>query len=201
MNARQEDRAIQLKGLDLVNKIGQESESIADGMTALVGVTDEGLRALAGALGGIETVTVKGRDGNPGPPGPPGEGIQGNPGPSGPPGPLGPQGDKGLNWRGRFDGRVAYRPDDAVEFGGSSYVAVDPIRGVSPPGGWSLLAQRGAQGSPGIGGGRGPAGPRGLPGTGSSGRWEVLMAPGLTNPPDPLVTPDGTDWVYVFVED
>ena len=33
----------------------------------------------------------------------------------------------------------------------------------------------------------------------TAGRWEALMAPGITNPPEPLITPDGTDWVYVFI--
>lgn len=31
---------------------------------------------------------------------------------------------------------------------------------------------------------------------GASGYREVLMASGITNPPDPLVNADGTDWLY-----
>lgn len=32
-----------------------------------------------------------------------------------------------------------------------------------------------------------------------AGRWEVIMAPGVTSPPDPVQTPDGDDWVYGWV--
>jgi hypothetical protein len=32
-----------------------------------------------------------------------------------------------------------------------------------------------------------------------AGRWEVLMTPGITSPPEPVWTPDGTDYVYVWV--
>lgn len=31
---------------------------------------------------------------------------------------------------------------------------------------------------------------------GSGGRWEVLMADGVTSPPEPLWNEDGTDWLY-----
>lgn len=34
---------------------------------------------------------------------------------------------------------------------------------------------------------------------GASGRWEVLMASGITDPPDPVVSTDGTNWLYGFV--
>jgi hypothetical protein len=33
-----------------------------------------------------------------------------------------------------------------------------------------------------------------------AGRWEVLMAPSVTSPPDPIFTPDGDDWLYGWVE-
>ena len=89
---RKEDQAVQLKGLDLVDKVGQETEAIADGVTVLVGVLDEHLKGLAGALGAVET--IKGRDGDPGPkgdPGPPGESIKGDPGAPGAAGSAAPR--------------------------------------------------------------------------------------------------------------
>jgi hypothetical protein len=82
--ARAEDQAVQLKGLELVNKIGEETETVADGVTALVGVTDEGLRGLADVFRGVERIVGKDGDpGPPGPPGPPGASVKGDPGPPG----------------------------------------------------------------------------------------------------------------------
>lgn len=34
-----------------------------------------------------------------------------------------------------------------------------------------------------------------------AGHWEIVMASGITDPPDPVTTPDGSDWVYGFVSD
>ena len=35
----------------------------------------------------------------------------------------------------------------------------------------------------------------------TSGRWEVLMTDAITDPPDPLLNEDGTDWLYGEVLD
>jgi hypothetical protein len=32
-----------------------------------------------------------------------------------------------------------------------------------------------------------------------AGRWELVMTPGLTDPPEPVWSPDGTDYVYAWV--
>jgi hypothetical protein len=32
-----------------------------------------------------------------------------------------------------------------------------------------------------------------------AGRWEVVMTPGITDPPEPVWTPDGTDYVYAWI--
>lgn len=32
-----------------------------------------------------------------------------------------------------------------------------------------------------------------------AGRWELVMVPGITDPPEPVLTPDGSDWVYGWV--
>lgn len=34
-----------------------------------------------------------------------------------------------------------------------------------------------------------------------AGRWEIVMTPGITDPPEPVWTPDGTDFVYAWVTD
>jgi hypothetical protein len=59
----------------------EEAAAVADAMTALVGVTNEGLRDLVEVFGGVER--IQGRPGDPGPPGPPGIGVKGDPGPRG----------------------------------------------------------------------------------------------------------------------
>lgn len=91
----------------------------------------------------------KGDIGATGPAGPTGAtGPAGAAGPVGPVGPMGPAGPAGLTWRGQWSAAAAYGPGDAVEYSGSSYVAVANASGagaspVNSPN-WSLLAARGA---------------------------------------------------------
>lgn len=100
---------------------------------------------------------VPGSQGPEGPQGPQGEqGIQGEQGPVGPQGEqgiqgeTGPKGDRGLQWRNTWSSEITYEVDDAVEHGGSSYVAVAQNISSEPPSAdWELLAQKGAQGDPG----------------------------------------------------
>lgn len=33
----------------------------------------------------------------------------------------------------------------------------------------------------------------------NAGRWEIVMTPGITSPPEPVWTPDGSDYVYAWV--
>jgi hypothetical protein len=69
-----------------------------------------------------------------------------------PQGPPGPPGAPGLVWRGAWESGTAYAIDDAVSFGGSSYVAIAPSTAQQPdlaPASWSLLALKGAAGPPG----------------------------------------------------
>lgn len=61
-----------------VESLIEPIDAIDDGLVALVGVTDEGLRAVATALGGIEK--MQGRPGDPGPPGKDGIGRPGKDG-------------------------------------------------------------------------------------------------------------------------
>jgi hypothetical protein len=85
-----------------------------------------------------------------GPTGP--KGANGDTGLRGPRGDTGLTGPPGVIWKGNWDATELYAPNDAVAYGGSSYVAIEGNRGVSPlghPGAWSLLAQQGSQGVPG----------------------------------------------------
>lgn len=79
----------------------------------------------------------------------------------GPHGPEGPPGDDGLFWRGAWVTATAYAKDDAVSYGGSSYIATsahtagattEPGVGVDWATVWDLVAQKGAQGDPGAAG-------------------------------------------------
>ena len=80
-----------------------------------------------------------------------------------------------INWRGPWVASTSYALNDAVSFGGSSYIATGASTGAEPdvsPGSWNLLAQAGATG---------PTGPQGPTGnTGATG------AQGLQGPAGPV---------------
>lgn len=65
------------------------------------------------------------------------------PGSPGPQGPQGPEGKKGINWTGPWSSTSSYIKDDAVEYMGSSYIAIQSSV-YQPPSGspnyWQLLA-------------------------------------------------------------
>lgn len=108
------------------------------------------------------------------PPSPSGGG--GGSGPTGSPGPPGPPGPPGINWKGGWSAIESYVVDDAVEFGGASYVAVVGNIGVPPPAPqWDVFAAGGA-GSPGPPGPPGPSGPAGPIGINWSGAWSAFTS-------------------------
>ena len=93
-------------------------------------------------------------------------------GPTGPTGPTGAIGPRGLTWRGAYANASSYAVDDAVEYVGSSYVAIAAVpSGCSVAGGtgntcsfafaptntayWSLLAKKGDVGTTGSQGPKG----------------------------------------------
>ncbi len=89
-------------------------------------------------------------------------------GPQGATGPQGVQGEPGLVWRGTWNALTSYVVDDAVEFGGSSYVAVAPSVGSQPPSpDWNVLASQGATG---------PQGVQGEPGLVWRGTWNAVTS-------------------------
>jgi hypothetical protein len=106
-------------------------------------------------------------------------GMTGATGATGPQGVQGPQGVPGLTWRGAWSVSASYATNDAVQNGGSAWVAklastgVVPIEGAS----WTLLAQKGATGL---------TGPQGLTGaTGSTGPPGATGTTGATGPAGP----------------
>lgn len=116
---------------------------------------------VTGVLGRCDPSAITGPQGPTGPTGPTGPvGATGSAGPAGPAGaagapgsvgPMGPAGPAGLTWRGQWSAATAYVAGDAVEYSGSSYVAIANASGAgaSPvnSGNWSLLAARGAAAS------------------------------------------------------
>jgi hypothetical protein len=124
----------------------------------------------------IATVT-----GPPGPIGPVGatgaEGLRGPPGATGRTGATGPTGPQGLTWRGTWSNTTAYATNDAVQFGGTSYISSQAGMGHEPDTSstfWIVLAQVGATG---YAGAAGPTGPMGAFGT--------MGATGATGPAGP----------------
>ena len=75
----------------------------------------------------------------------------------------------GVNWRGAWSSTTTYSVDDAVSYGGSSYIAIAGNTNQEPdthPSSWDLLAQEGATGATGATGPTGPTGPQGPAGAG-----------------------------------
>jgi hypothetical protein len=104
----------------------------------------------------------------------------------------------GITWRGPWVAATNYALNDAVSFGGSSYIAIGASTGAQPdvsPGSWSLLAQVGATGpagpqgptgNTGTTGAQGPQGPTGAVGaTGATGLQGLAGAQGPAGPLGP----------------
>jgi hypothetical protein len=76
-------------------------------------------------------------------------GAAGTPGAAGAAGPQGPPGAVGINYRGAWTSTVAYQPNDAASFGGTTYLATAGSSALEPdlfPAVWAVLAQAGSAG-------------------------------------------------------
>ena len=90
-------------------------------------------------------------------------GVAGAAGAAGAPGPQGPAGAVGVNYRGVWTSTLGYQANDAVVFGGSTYLALTSSLGSEPdlfPAQWGMLAAAGVAG---------PSGPSGAAATVSVG--------------------------------
>ena len=159
--------------------------------------------AAAGSAGATGSVGATGVPGAAGPQGP-----QGPAGPAGPVGATGAQGPAVANYTGSYSPVRSYGLNDAVSYGGSTYVSmaagnVGNTPDQSPPV-WTMLVARGtdgAAGAPGPAGVPGPMGPAGATGaTGPqgppvsfTGGWNVTRAYGLGDAASYL----GTSYVAV----
>ena len=79
-------------------------------------------------------------------------GVTGAPGAAGAQGPQGPQGPAGVSYKGTWSASTGYLADDAVFYGGSTYLALATSLGAQPditPLAWAILAQAGSTGATG----------------------------------------------------
>lgn len=146
---------------------GDKGDPGATGAAGATGATgakgDPGPKGDDGAQGPAGPAGPAGSQGPAGPAGP--AGNQGPAGPAGPAGAQGPVGPRGMVWKGHWDGFATYQLNDAVEYGGDSYIAntANPVGGhhgqPTPSGSnpnWDVLAL-GKPGPPGPAGPQGPA--------------------------------------------
>jgi hypothetical protein len=166
--------AVQSGGSAWVAKLASTGVTPTEGAswTMLAQKGDPGPQGATGATG---SVGPTGATGTPGATGATGlQGVQG------------PQGVPGLTWRGAWNVNTNYAANDAVQNGGSAWVAKLANTGVTPTEGasWTILAQKGATGSSGPTGATGTTGATGAQGAtgaaGSPGAQGPQGVPGLT---------------------
>jgi hypothetical protein len=169
--------------------MGIQGPAGAQGLTGATGAVGpagpQGLQGVAGAAG---TQGIPGTMGA--------TGLQGATGATGAIGPMGPAGANGTNglngtpgltWQGAWSSAPSYAVNDAVSYGGTSYLSVVAGNvGQRPdlnPAAWAVLAQAGiagAAGTAGATGAAGVAGPQGPTGAkGATGATGVAGAVGM----------------------
>ena len=169
--------------------IGIQGPAGAQGLTGANGAV--GPTGLQGAQGLAGTAGAQGLTGTTGATGPQGAagatGVTGAMGPAGTNGTNGLNGTPGLTWLGAWGSSVSYAVNDAVSYGGTSYLSVVAGNvGQRPdlyPAAWAVLAQQGvagAAGPAGAAGAAGVAGPQGATGaTGAKGSTGAAGAVGM----------------------
>ena len=131
-----------------------------------------GPNGATGAQGPTGFPGAQGATGAVGPAGPMGPagsiGATGPAGPQGPVGATGAAGPAGMVYRGSYSASINYGFNDAVSFGGASYISLLGSNHGNPPdqspAAWGLLAAQGATGGVGPAGATGAQGPAGLQG-------------------------------------
>ena len=185
----------------LQGEVGPAGSQGAAGPTGIQGPAGaQGLTGATGAIGlagpqGLQGVAgTAGAQGIPGTTGATGsQGATGALGAAGPMGPSGTNGTNGLNgtpgltWQGAWSSATSYAVNDAVSYGGATYLSVVAGNaGQRPdlyPTAWVVLAQAGSAGAAGASGATGAAGvagPQGAPGAkGATGATGVAGAVGM----------------------
>ena len=169
--------------------MGMQGPAGAQGLPGATGATGatgpQGLQGVAGAAGAQGIPGAMGATGAAGATGP--TGLTGAAGPAGANGTNGLNGTPGLVWQGTWSSSVNYALNDAVDFGGTSYLSVVAGNlGQRPDvsaASWAVLAQAGASGATGAAGAAGAAGATGPAGaqgmTGATGATGAAGAPGI----------------------
>jgi hypothetical protein len=169
--------------------MGIQGPAGAQGLTGATGAVGsagpQGLQGIAGTAGGQGIPGATGAAGLQGATG--AMGAAGSVGPAGANGTNGLSGTPGLLWAGAWSSAMSYAVNDAVSYGGASYLSVVAGNvGQRPdlyPSAWAVLAQMGtagAAGTTGITGAQGVAGPQGATGaTGPTGATGAAGAVGM----------------------
>jgi len=164
---------------------GIQGPAGAQGLTGTNGAAGEagpqGLPGFAGSAGAQGLTGATGATGLQGATG--AQGVAGPAGAAGANGTNGANGTPGLVWEGVWSSATSYAVDDAVSYGGASYLSVTAGNvGQRPdlyPANWAVLAQVGAVGATGATGAAGTAGAAGPQGaTGASGAKGATGAAG-----------------------
>jgi collagen type VII alpha len=164
---------------------GIQGPAGAQGLTGAMGAVGaagpQGLPGVAGSAGAQGLTGATGASGLQGATG--ATGAAGAAGPAGASGANGANGTPGLAWQGAWGSAVSYAVNDAVSFGGASYLSVVAGNvGQRPdlhPASWAVLAQAGATGAAGVTGATGTAGAVGAQGaTGVAGAQGATGAAG-----------------------
>jgi collagen type VII alpha len=168
---------------------GMQGPVGAQGLTGASGAVGsagpQGIQGVAGAAGAQGIAGAIGAVGSQGASGP--TGLAGAVGPAGANGTSGLNGTPGMVWQGAWSSGMNYAVDDAVSYGGTSYLSLTAGNvGQRPdlsPTNWAVLAQAGvagASGAVGATGGVGVAGPAGVAGSiGATGATGAAGAAGI----------------------
>lgn len=122
-------------------------------------------------------------------------------------GSQGPQGPPGIVWRGAWSASTTYVVNDAVSWGGSTYISLAAHTNDAPPDGdtanWGPLAQAGASGPQGVQGVKGDQGIQGVKGdtgpTGPAGvNWRGAWASATSYAVRDGVTRNGSSYVAMI---
>jgi len=175
--------------------VGEKGEQGEPGQQGIQGVPgQQGPPGQQGEQGEPGPQGVQGIQGIQGEQGEPGaDGAPGDTGPAGEAGPMGPVGPAALEPRGAWNSATAYVEGDVVQFGGSSWYALDSSTNEEPPsvpntadafwGDLALVGAQGIQGIPGEKGDTGEQGPQGIQGVqGTQGEPGEQGEPGADGP-------------------
>ena len=180
----------------LGNAVSYNGSSYISVASSNVGQTPGGAPAYWQLLAQAGSAGAAGAQGGMGPQGL--QGSQGTAGNAGATGATGAAGAAGINFRGAWTTASNYAANDAVAYGGSSYIALVANRNSEPdlnPGSWSVLAQAGGSGAAGSGssGAVGATGATGATGLTFQGTYSPATSYGLAAG----VTYNGSSYISV----